>query len=89
MEDLLSAFLGLDGKYCRAARVQQPDGAHVAYGLETDADPSLRELAARMLPIWWASLRLRLTLRGSMSPAKPDMKICLLPGDCSLRAVGT
>jgi hypothetical protein len=49
IDDLLNAFMGLDGKYARARRVNQPDGAHIKYTLEARADPSLQELATRML----------------------------------------
>lgn len=52
MDDLLYAFMGLDGKYARARRVDEPDGAHICFVLEAKADPSLQELATRMLPIW-------------------------------------
>lgn len=55
IDDLLNAFMGLDGKYARARRVDQPDGAHIKYTLEARADPSLQELATRMLPIWCAN----------------------------------
>lgn len=58
IDDLLNAFMGLDGKYARARRVDQPDGAHIKYTLEARADPSLQELATRMLPIWCAILAL-------------------------------
>ncbi|EIE26959.1 hypothetical protein COCSUDRAFT_46296 [Coccomyxa subellipsoidea C-169] len=51
MDDLLNAFMGVDGKYARARRVDQADGAHISYALEARADPSLQELATRMLPI--------------------------------------
>lgn len=53
MDDLLYAFMGLDGKYARAKRVDQADGAHIIFALEARADPSLQELATRMLPIWY------------------------------------
>jgi hypothetical protein len=52
LDDLLYAFMGLDGKYVRATRVDQPDGAHITFNLETRADSCLQELATRMLPIW-------------------------------------
>ncbi len=58
MDDLLNAFMGVDGKYARARRVDQADGAHISYALEARADPSLQELATRMLPIWCASCTL-------------------------------
>lgn len=54
MDDLLHAFLGYDGRHCRAARCEAPGGARVCYALEADADPSLAELVRRMLPIWCA-----------------------------------
>lgn len=53
MDDLLYAFMGLDGRYARAKRVDQSDGAHITFMLEARADPSLQELATRMLPIWY------------------------------------
>lgn len=52
MDDLLHAFLGYDGRHCRATRCEGPSGARVCYALEADADPSLAELVRRMLPIW-------------------------------------
>ncbi|BDA43053.1 Gamma-tubulin complex component 2 [Coccomyxa sp. Obi] len=51
MDDLLFAFMGLDGRYAHAKRVDQADGAHITFVLEARADPSLQELATRMLPI--------------------------------------
>lgn len=54
LDDLLYAFMGLDGKYVRATRVDQQDGVHISFSLETKADPSLQEIATRMLPIWCA-----------------------------------
>ena len=52
VDDLLFAFMGLDGKYVRATKVVQPDGVHVSYRLHTQANPALRELSTRMLALW-------------------------------------
>ena len=52
VDDLLFAFMGLDGKYVRATKVVQPDGVHVSYRLNTQANPALRELSIRMLVLW-------------------------------------
>ena len=52
VDDLLFAFMGLDGKYVRATKVVQPDGVHLSYRLHTQANPALRELSTRMLALW-------------------------------------
>ena len=52
LDDLLFAFMGLDGKYVRATKVAQPDGVHVSFSLHTSANPALKELSTRMLAIW-------------------------------------
>ena len=52
LDDLLFAFMGLDGKYVRATKVVQPDGVHISYRLRTQANPALRELSTRMLALW-------------------------------------
>ena len=52
VDDLLFAFMGLDGKYMRASKVVQPDGVHISYRLHTQANPALRELSTRMLALW-------------------------------------
>ena len=52
VDDLLFAFMGLDGKYVRAGKVVQPDGVHISYRLHTQANPALRELSTRMLALW-------------------------------------
>lgn len=54
VDDLLFAFMGLDGKYVRATKVVQPDGVHISYRLHTQANPALRELSTRMLALWYA-----------------------------------
>jgi hypothetical protein len=94
MDDLLSAFLGLDGKYCRATKAEQPDGARIAFALETGADASLRELACRMLPIWcgFSSQALE-SPWGTRLPAMPSLpwrnsrwwKLCLQLQSCRRR----
>jgi hypothetical protein len=54
LDDLLHAFSGLDGRYVRARLEDGPGGARVAYALHGRPDAALRELTARMLPLWWA-----------------------------------
>lgn len=51
-DDLLHAFSGLDGCYVRARLEEARGGARVAYALHGCQDAALRELAARMLPLW-------------------------------------
>eukprot|EP00884_Botryococcus_braunii_P002187 jgi/Botrbrau1/1196/Bobra.0163s0010.1 len=51
LDDLLYAFLGLDGRYCRARRVQMREGIHVTYQLQGGADPSLAAMVERVLPL--------------------------------------
>jgi hypothetical protein len=54
LDDLLHAFSGLDGRYVRARLEDGPGGARVAFALHGRPDAALRELTARMLPLWWA-----------------------------------
>lgn len=55
VDDLLHAFSGLDGCYVRARLEEARGGARVAYALHGCQDAALRELAARMLPLWCAA----------------------------------
>lgn len=52
MEDLLAAFMGLDGRYARARLAGSMPHPHLSYCLEGRPDPALHELVTRMLPIW-------------------------------------
>lgn len=64
MNDLLYAFMGLDGKYVRAVMVQPqdqapgaaPDGVRagpcVTFVVAPGLDPCLHELVERVLPLW-------------------------------------
>ena len=54
VDDLLHAFLGLDGKYIRAHTVKRAQGEHIVFAVDAPMDPSIREMAARMLPLWCA-----------------------------------
>jgi hypothetical protein len=56
VDDLLSAFLGLSGSYVRARLAEAPGGARIAYEVQPQSqlEPALAEMAARMLPIWCA-----------------------------------
>ena len=86
MDDLLFAFMGLDGKYVRATKVAQPDGGmRVSYRLHTQAHPALKELSTRMLALWQASHPPRcdcsnLALR-SMMHLNDLLLIATSPGD--------
>ena len=59
VDDLLSAFLGLSGSYIRAKRVDAVGGTRLSYEIITrgQLEPALQEMAARMLPLWWAGRR--------------------------------
>lgn len=58
LNDLLYAFLGLDGKYVRARLVPAPStappgtGPALAFVLAPGCEPCLAELVQRVLPIW-------------------------------------
>ena len=54
MEDLLAAFMGLDGRWARARLAGSMPYPHLRYCLEGRPDPALLELVTRMLPIWYA-----------------------------------
>ncbi|KAK9863562.1 hypothetical protein WJX84_003827 [Apatococcus fuscideae] len=51
MEDLLAAFMGLDGRWARARLAGSMPHPHLRYCLEGRPDPALLELVTRMLPI--------------------------------------
>ena len=55
MEDLLAAFMGLDGRYARARLAGSMPHPHLHYSLEGRPDPALHELVSRMLPIWYCT----------------------------------
>ena len=54
VDDLLSAFMGLSGAYVRATPLDAVGGLRVGYEIVArgQLEPALREMAARMLPIW-------------------------------------
>lgn len=54
VDDLLSAFVGLSGGYVRVKPLAAPGGQRLAYEVAAGGqlEPALREMAARMLPIW-------------------------------------
>ena len=64
VDDLLFALMALDGRYARARLVdrdsgsgggaQGPGGRRLTYVLEGHFDPSLHDLASRILPMWCA-----------------------------------
>ena len=54
VDDLLYALMGLDGQYARARLVERDGGGgrRLTYVLEGHIDPSLHDLASRILPMW-------------------------------------
>ncbi len=62
VDDLLYALMGLDGKHARARLVDRDSGGagsagsgsnrRLTYVLEGHIDPSLHDLASRILPMW-------------------------------------
>ncbi len=64
MDDLLFALMGLDGRFARARLVERDGpsdgggtsgrGRRLTYVLEGHFDPSLHDLASRILPMWCA-----------------------------------
>ena len=51
VDDLLNTFLGVDGRYIRAQVVKRAEGLHLTFTLTTAMDPSIRDLAKRLLPL--------------------------------------
>jgi hypothetical protein len=58
VDDLLSAFMGLNGSYVRVRLAAAPGGDRLSYEVAPrgQLEPAMQEMAARMLPIWWALL---------------------------------
>jgi len=51
VDDLLNTFLGVDGRFIRAKVKKHTEGMHMTYTLDCDMDPSIRDMARRMLPL--------------------------------------
>ena len=51
MDDLLNTFLGVDGRFIRAKLKKHTEGMHMTYTLDCEMDPSIRDMARRMLPL--------------------------------------
>lgn len=51
MDDLLSTFMGLDGRYIRVRLVKRAEGLHVTFALDCSMDASVRDMASRLLPL--------------------------------------
>ena len=51
VDDLLNTFLGVDGRYIHAQVVKRAEGLHLIFTLTTAMDPSIRDLARRLLPL--------------------------------------
>lgn len=51
VDDLLSTFMGLDGRYIRVRLAKRAEGLHLTYSLDCPMDASLRDLATRLLPL--------------------------------------
>ena len=80
VDDLLYAILGLDGQYARARLVDRDSGGGIAggsgrrltYVLEGHIDPSLHDLASRILPMWCVPGKARaLAICGVLNPFLP------------------